>query len=244
MRAVDGAELRGWLFRRNTASGKAVILLHGVADTRRSMLGRTQLFLTHGYDVLAPDSRAQGESGGKLVTYGLLEAGDANDWAGWLQDQTGARCVFGLGESMGAGVLIQAIARKTPLCAAVAESPFSSFRDTAYLRIGELVRGGEDVGKALGFLLVELAMLYARLRYGLNLRRASPLETAPHARIPLLIIHGTADENIPVGQSRRIVRAADGRAQYWEVPGAGHMGAFSQEPAEYARRIFTLFETE
>ena len=40
------------------------------------------------------------------------------------------------------------------------------------------------------------------------------------------------------------LRAADGRAQYWEVPGAGHMGAFSQEPAEYARRIFTLFETE
>ncbi len=31
------------------------------------------MFLSNGYSVLAPDSRARGESGGRIVTYGLLE---------------------------------------------------------------------------------------------------------------------------------------------------------------------------
>ncbi len=244
VRAADGARLRGWLFQQRPNSDKSVILLHGIGDTRNGMLGHAQFFLTHGYDVVVPDSRAQGESGGDLITYGVLEARDVGSWAAWVRGQTRARCVFALGESFGAGVTIQAAtAGNTTLCAAVAESPFASFRDAACLRVGQQAGGGEALGRMLGFPLVEPVIIYTRMRYGVNLGDASPVDAVRRLRIPLLVIHGTADGNIPIDHSRRIVRAAAGRVAYWEVPGGNHTDALSREPAEFARRVLGLFET-
>jgi alpha-beta hydrolase superfamily lysophospholipase len=62
--AADGAVLRGWLFRAAGENRKAVILLHGQADNRIGAIGYVPLFLKHGYDVLTPDLRAHGDSGG------------------------------------------------------------------------------------------------------------------------------------------------------------------------------------
>ena len=50
-------------------------------------------------------------SGSELVTYRLLEKADTIAWAQWLKRQ-GCVTVFGLGESMGASVLIQAEAQE------------------------------------------------------------------------------------------------------------------------------------
>lgn len=40
------------------------------------MIGYAELLLTRGSAVLMPDSRAHGQSGGALATYGLLEKDD------------------------------------------------------------------------------------------------------------------------------------------------------------------------
>src|SRR6478672_10305486 len=42
IRAADGATLRAWCFTPQHPSGAAVILLHGVADTRRGVLGHAR----------------------------------------------------------------------------------------------------------------------------------------------------------------------------------------------------------
>lgn len=95
MPARDGAVLRGWLFLLPAHSDKAVIILHGISDTRNGVLGHARFFLTHGYNVLVPDVRAQGESGGNLMTYGVLEADDTKQWANWLKERAGAQHISG-----------------------------------------------------------------------------------------------------------------------------------------------------
>src|SRR5690242_4998816 len=82
--ASDHAQLQAWFARPANANGDAVILLHGVGDNRQSMVGFAELFLSHGYMVLLPDSRAQGASGGMFPTYGLREANDVQIWFDWL----------------------------------------------------------------------------------------------------------------------------------------------------------------
>src|SRR5215471_105478 len=72
----DGARLDAWLFTPEHPNGAAVILMHGVADTRVGMSGHAPFLLRAGYTVLLPDSRAHGASGGTIVTYGVREAGD------------------------------------------------------------------------------------------------------------------------------------------------------------------------
>lgn len=126
--ARDGVQLRGWFASPANTNGNAVILLHGVGDNREGMGGFGELFLSKGYAVLLPDSRGEGESGGGFPTYGVKETDDVRRWFEWLTAQQHPRCIFGMGESMGAAILLQSIREEHRFCAVVAESPFANFR--------------------------------------------------------------------------------------------------------------------
>ena len=99
--ASDGARLQAWYASPAKSNGNAVIFIHGIGDNRQGMMGFAELFLSQGYAVLVPDSRAQGTSGGGFPTYGVEEAKDVRDWFNWLQTRQHPSCVFGMGEPMG-----------------------------------------------------------------------------------------------------------------------------------------------
>jgi dipeptidyl aminopeptidase/acylaminoacyl peptidase len=124
----DGSHLQGWFARPEKASGDSVILLHEVGDNRQGMMGFAEVFPSNGFAVLLADSRAQGESGGDFPTYGLQESDDVHDWFDSLAMQEHPKCIFGLGESMGAAVLLQSVEKERRFCAVVAEhrSPASA----------------------------------------------------------------------------------------------------------------------
>jgi alpha-beta hydrolase superfamily lysophospholipase len=103
--ASDGAVLRGWLFTPESSNGNVAMLLHGISDSRGGVMGLARLFVGNHYSVLAPDNRGHGESGG-LVTYGLRERDDVRRWVDWLETSEHPRNVFGMGESLGASVLL------------------------------------------------------------------------------------------------------------------------------------------
>ena len=106
---ADGITLRGSLFRPEKPNGGAVILLHGVASSRDGMLGHARILLDAGYICLLPDSRGHGVSDGDVISYGLREAGDVARWAAFLQNEPNSERLYGLGESMGAAVLLESL---------------------------------------------------------------------------------------------------------------------------------------
>jgi pimeloyl-ACP methyl ester carboxylesterase len=203
-----------------------------------------QLLLAHGYSVLLPDARAHGASGGPLATYGLVERNDIRQWFDFLSAQDHPRCIFGLGESMGAAQLLQSLEAGTHFCAVVAESSFSNFHEIAYDRMGQPFHLGASVGPWCGrtFLrpLVEAAFLRARWKFDLNLYRVSPEDAVAATQVPVLLIHGQIDSNIPVRHSRRI-HVRNPRTVLWEVPNADHCGAISTAPQEFERRVLSWF---
>ena len=238
--APDGALLRGWLVRPQQPNAEAALLLHGVGDNRLGMTGYAQLLLAHGFTVFLPDARAHGLSGGDLATYGLLERRDIAQWADLLRTETGAHCVYGMGESMGAAELLQSLQASAPFCAVVAESSFSNFREIAYDRMGQPFHLGPWVGRTVLRPLVEIAFLRARWKYGLNMDQVSPEDAVATAHVPVLLIHGQVDSNIPLRHSRRIHALAP-QTVLWEVPGADHCGAIAVAPAEFQNRLLAWF---
>jgi fermentation-respiration switch protein FrsA (DUF1100 family) len=243
LKAQDGAVLRAWYVVPQRANGATVILLHGMADNRAGVAGYAKLFLVHGYRVLLPDSRAHGESGGAIATYGVLERNDIYRWTEWLKSQPGTGCIYGFGESMGAAVILQALATPAPLCAVVAESPFSNFREIAYDRASSYVGLGPWFGRTIARLPIELSFVYARLRYGVDLASADPESAIAHSQVPVLIIHGERDTNIQARHSREIYKAAASHAQLWVVPGAEHTGAWATAPSEFEHAVLDWFES-
>jgi uncharacterized protein len=239
--ARNGIKLRGWFVRPTPYNGSAVILLHGVGDNRQGMSSYAELFLANGYAVLLPDSRAQGESGGAFSTYGIKEADDVHRWFDWLNNYQHPRCIYGLGESMGAAILLQALRAEGRFCGAVAESPFANFRQIGYVRVGQLLRVGPWLGRIVLRPAVELAFIYGKLRFGVNLANASPERAVENVRIPILLIHGLEDHNIPPSQSREIQAHNPSDIALWQVPRAGHCGAIAVAPEEFNRRVLQWF---
>jgi hypothetical protein len=238
--APDQVILRGWLLRPTTSNGNAAIVLHGLADNRLGMIGYAQLLLAHGYTVLLPDARAHGLSGGELAAYGLLEREDIHKWVDFLLAVAHPRCVYGMGESMGAAELLQSLQVESRFCAVVAESPFSTFREIAYDRMGQPFHMGPWVGRILLRPMVEIAFQRVRWKYGLNMQRVSPEDAVVRSNVPVLLIHGQIDGNIPVRHSRAIHRAAP-QSVLWEVPGADHCGAIAVAPREFEKRVLEWF---
>jgi dipeptidyl aminopeptidase/acylaminoacyl peptidase len=235
LKAADGIQLQAWFFRPAEFNGAAVLLLHGVGDTRLGMTGHLQYLLRNGYAALMPDARGHGSSGGDLVTYGLKEARDTAMWVQWLDGQPGVERIYGLGESMGAGVLIQSLAYHPDFRAIVAECSFATFEDVAEYRVGSRLL------PVVAWPVVRMASWYSRLRYGVDVTQASPADALRRSNTPVLLIHGTADVNIPPQESRDLHAANPSSTVLWEVRGATHVGAQTVEPHEYQRRVLSWF---
>jgi pimeloyl-ACP methyl ester carboxylesterase len=60
-------------------------------------------------------------------------------------------------------------------------------------------------------------------------------------KVPVLLIHGQLDSNIPVRHSRKIA-AGNRDVTLWEVPGADHCGAIGVAPIELKRRVTDWFQ--
>jgi pimeloyl-ACP methyl ester carboxylesterase len=142
---------------------------------------------------------------------------------------------------MGAANLLQALPNEPRFCAAVAESPFSSFREVAYDRLGQRVGGGARIGWTVFRPLISEAFLDARVQYGLDLRKASLVNAVASTHVPVLLIHCTQDFNIPLRHCQAILKNRSGVMELWQVPGAGHTGAFGQQPEEFERRVTDWF---
>jgi pimeloyl-ACP methyl ester carboxylesterase len=245
IQAADGVELHGWYSVPEHQNGQAIILLHGIGDNRGGVAGYGQAFLREGYRILLPDSRAHGESGGTVATYGLRENDDIHRWVSWLYDK-GANCVDGFGESMGAALVLESLRSEPRFCAVVADSAFSDFRSVAYDREGYFVGAGRFgmeriVGRTIGLLPAEMGLLYARWRYGVDLPRANPVDAVRSSAVPVLLIHGEEDINILPRHSLLLAQADPAHAQLWLVPGAGHCGAVGVAPDEFWSRVLNFF---
>jgi fermentation-respiration switch protein FrsA (DUF1100 family) len=214
-------------------------VLHGIRDSRAGTVGFAPMFLNEGYSVLVPDSRAHGASGGAFVTYGLLEKYDTIGWTHWLRSQ-GCVKIYGLGESLGAAVLIQAAGLEPMFAAVVAECPYADLRELAEYRVRSMSRLPILFAAPIAKLTVTSGLFYARVADGLDLRGVSPLESIAGTSTPILLIHGLNDERTPASHSRRLL-AAGPRSVLWLVPGADHVRASRVEPVEFRRHVVDWF---
>src|SRR5262249_19118866 len=147
---------------------------HGITDNRAAMVGYGRVFLDHGYNVLMADSRAHGSSDGVLATYGLKEANDVHLWADWLERRDAPDCLFGLGQSMGAGILLQSLKYETRFCAVAVESPFADAGSAIYDRVSYFTKTPLWMSRTVFLLPIRISWIYAAWRYNLRFSDISP----------------------------------------------------------------------
>jgi pimeloyl-ACP methyl ester carboxylesterase len=203
-----GVELRGWKFRHAGIRRGTVIYLHGSADNRTSGLFAAEHYTARGYDVVVYDGRAHGESEGEVCTYGYYEKQDLRRVIDTLEPGP----VAVLGVSLGAAVALQGAAIDPRIGAVVAISTFSDLRTVATER-APWFASPEDI---------EAAFRLAERTASFRVDDVSPVASATHIAVPVLLVHGQDDRETPSAHSQRVFAALPGPKRLVLVPGAGH----------------------
>ena len=200
--------LIGW---RCPASGPrrgSVVYLHGVADNRASSAGVISRYARLGFDAVAFDSRAHGDSDGEFCTYGYFETEDLRR----VLDTLAAGPVVLIGTSLGAAVALQHAARDPRVTALVAAEPFADLRTIAIERAPVVLNGW----------LIERALQHAERIASFSVDAVNPAAAARLITVPTLIVHGDADTDTRPEHARRVYDALSGPKRLLLVPGARH----------------------
>jgi pimeloyl-ACP methyl ester carboxylesterase len=200
--------LRGWRCGPSASSAGTIVYLHGIADNRSSAIGVIERFTRRGFQVIAYDSRAHGESGGEACTYGFFEKRDLEK----VIDTVGGTRIVLIGTSLGAAVALQTAADDPRIAAVVAAETFSDLRTVATERAPFVFTRGS----------IDRAFQIAEQQARFSVDAAAPVLAAARIKAPVLLIHGDRDRETPPAHSRRVFEALTGPKRLILVPGAGH----------------------
>lgn len=214
-RAEDGVELHGWWIpaERRRAGRPAVHLLlcHGNAGSIEDRLVHARSLVDAGVDVLLFDYRGYGRSQGSPSEAGTyLDARAARQALLARKGIDPSRVVY-LGESLGGGVALE-LALAHPPRGLVLQSAFTSIRDMARFH-------------------------YPFIPQALVPDAYPNLARVPQLRAPLLVLHGDADDIVPVAAGEALHAAAPEPKRLLILRGLGHNDLVSGAGADYGRMI-------
>lgn len=206
--AGAGVMLRGWRCTATAARRGTIVWLHGVADNHGSAAGLVDRFVPRGFDLVAYDSRAHGESEGEACTYGFYEKQDLAR----VIDTIGPGPIVLIGDSLGGAVALQEAAQDPRVTALVSAETFSDLRTVATERAPRIFTAG----------VRRRAFQRAAEQGHFDIDAVSPVRAAASIRVPVLLVHGDADVDTPPDHSRRIFAALGGPKRLILVPGGTH----------------------
>jgi len=235
VRSHDGLSLSGRYYHQKDGAPLA-IGFHGYRSSwLTDFCGGADIAFRTGQNLLLIDERAHGRSEGRTITFGILERQDVLSWARYAEQRFGADTpLFLSGISMGASTVLMAAELPLPesVVGIVADCPYSS--PEAIIRRVCAQRGFPP---ALTMPYVHLA---ARVLGGFRLRACSALEAVTQAKIPILLIHGEADNFVPCDMSRAIREACASECTLLTFPGAEHGTSFLADAGRYRTALQTF----
>lgn len=192
----DGEKLIAW-YRKAQPGQPTVLYLHGNGGSLALRSETMRKYLNHGRGMLMLAYR--GFSGSTGLPTETLNVADAKlAYETLIRDGVKPRDIILYGESLGSGVAIQ-VAKDKKIEGLILDSPYTSILELASAQVPWLP-----------------VSLLLKDRY----------ESAKYIRdihVPIFILHGDADEVVPVEMGRRLFAAANEPKEIKIVSGGGHV---------------------
>lgn len=226
----DGVRLSGWFMPAVGRSRGTVIHFHGNAQNMSSHFAFVSWLPAEGFNVFVFDYRGYGASEGRPSRAGLYrDSWAAIDYVRSREDVDGKRLLV-FGQSLGGAQAIGAVGggNRRGIRAVVIESTFLSYRSIV-----------KDTITTMPF----LSRIAHPLSFILSGNSYSPADYVKAiAPVPLLLIHGTADQVIPYHHGAQLLERAGDPKTFWRVEGATHLDVFNAPNSPYRRRLVDFFE--
>jgi pimeloyl-ACP methyl ester carboxylesterase len=192
--SADGTQLEGALFPAGEPGAPVAVYFHGNAESAAQGLSWAEPLRRKNIGLFLPEVRGFGGVAGRPTEQHLYADGEAALATLRAQGVPPKRTIL-LGRSLGTGLAVE-LALRHPCEQLILVSPYTSMTDLGRTLVGPL------------------APLLVPDRYD-NLAKIARLRT------PVVILHGTRDEVIPVRMGRELAAAGKG-VRFIEVPEAMH----------------------
>jgi hypothetical protein len=192
----DGVKINAF-YRSNPASKQVLLWFHGNAENIGYGLGHLRALAKIGVNILAVDYRGYGRSEGKPDEAGVYR--DADAAYDYLQKQRHfrARDIIIYGHSLGGAVAVD-LASRRPCGGLIIQSSFTNAR-----------------AMARRMFAIPLIAYVVKSRFD-SLRKIREV----HA--PILIVHGTRDDVVPLAMGQQLFQTAPEPKRFYPIEGAGH----------------------
>ena len=233
IRREDGARLSAWFCERGEAS-PLVIIFHGYAKEKTFLLPEAKAFLELGASVLLVDFQGSGGSSGNTTTIGVREAGDVAAAVRYAKGRLPphARVIL-YGQSMGAVAILKAVHDGAVAPdAVILEGVFDTLLNTVRNRFASM--------KVPSFPSAELLVFWGGVQLGFNGFSLRPVDYAKSVYCPLLVMHGSEDPRVSVGEARRVFEAAPGPRRFELFEGVAHESYVARYPEKWRQLVSAI----
>jgi pimeloyl-ACP methyl ester carboxylesterase len=223
--ATDGSEqhIALWWLPQPEVGAPALLYLHG---TFRNLYGnepKIAALREAGFAILAVDYRGWGDSSPIIPSEETISADAQVAWQALARRQPapGRRVIFG--HSMGGAVAVRlasGLRHGHDYGALVLESTFTRL---------------PDVAAEAGF--------WGRVAAGVTTLEFDSLARIGRVDAPIVMLHGDADDTVPVQLGRRLRDAAPPGVRWVEFPGGRHSRLHSQNPDLYRHTMRQVIES-
>lgn len=232
----DGLTLKGTYVRASSDSKNTVILIPGLNSSRYSVQQFSEIYLGRGFNVLMYDPRAQGESGGKKISYGYHELEDLTCWINYIWSKYPYGQIGIHGESFGAAAALMEFGLNSDKRVKfyVADCSFTSMKDLISYNIA---KSYNIKNKYLQNIMFFYTDLICRVKNGYSLNKISPLDSIKQYSTPVLFIHGSADKIVPSSMSKTMYENKKGTKDIYIMNGADHGLSYASNPEQYKKVV-------
>jgi alpha-beta hydrolase superfamily lysophospholipase len=231
-----GQNLHAWWWPAASRDAPSILYLHGVRWNLTGQAFRIEQLRAMGYSVLAIDYRGFGQSKGDLPSEASVYEDARAAWERFtvMQPDASKRLIYG--HSLGGAVAIDlaadlaARAKKTkhpvPVRGLVIESTFTS--------LGDAVAQVADNNLPVNWLPV---------RWLLS-QKFDSIDKIVAIDMPLLVVHGLADQFMPSRFSQQLFNAASEPKRLLLVPGGTHNNSMSRGGSQYRQALQGLMQAK
>jgi alpha-beta hydrolase superfamily lysophospholipase len=206
--------LGGWYSSMGDSAG-LVVLFHGYASEKTSMLKEAAAFRELGLSALLVDFRGSGESTESYTTIGYDEAQDVVSAVLFAQANLPHSKLVLFGQSMGAAAVLGAIKNGNV-------KPYAVIIESVFDRVLNAIRNRFHMLGLPSFPAAELVALWGGVQNSFNAFSHNPVEYAASVSCPILFLHGTRDPKALLAEGRCVFEAVTCSKKFVEFPGCIH----------------------
>jgi len=224
--------------RPEEAAGTAVVV-HGYGDNHIVFTYLARMYRDDlNYNILLPDLQYHGYSEGKSAQMGWLDRFDVLKWSEMAHGIFGDDFMVVHGVSMGGAAVMMMSGEELPpyIRALVEDCGYSSVWD-------EFTANLKDSFHLPPFPVLNSANVVCKKRYGWSFKEASSVNQLAKCELPMLFIHGDADDFVPFSHLQKNYDAkVKGYKEMWVAKGAVHANSFAKYPEEYQQHVRDFLE--